>query len=186
MKITAVNGSPDKNGNTAFLLREILSCCTGAETEIINVGEVLSDAKTPFCVNCSSPCSKVCYKGTKLDDAFKKITCSDFVIFGSPVYFGSMSAQLKAFFDKTRAVRGEKAWLGKPMAAVSVGASKFGGEERTIEHIQSCALVLGMTVVGNGSELGMGHFGVSAQRPAKDDQNALIQCKSLANTILNC
>lgn len=185
MKIVALNGSPAPDGNTAYLLKEILSHCDGAETEIINVGDVVSDAKWPFCINCSNPCSRVCYEGTKLEDTYKKVTDADFVIIGSPVYFGSMSAQLKVFFDKTRAIRGEKSWLGKPMAAVSVGASKFGGEERTIDHIQSCAMVLGMTVVGNGSELGMGHFGVSAQRPAKEDTNALTQCKGLANAIIN-
>lgn len=185
MKIMAVNGSPNENGNTRFLLDEILKNCGDAETEIINAGEAVADAKTPFCVSCSNPCKKVCYKGTKLEEAYNKITEADFVIFASPVYFGSMSAQLKAFFDKTRAIRGEKAWLGKPMAAVSVGASKFGGEERTIDHIQSCAMVLGMTVIGNGSELGMGHFGVSAVRPACEDENAVVQCRSLARAILN-
>jgi len=183
--IVGINGSPKKDGDTAFLLKNVLNNCEGAKTEIINIGDAVLSAKTPFCISCSSPCDKRCYKGTDLEDAFNKISKADFIVFGSPVYFGSMSAQLKAFFDKTRAIRGEKTWLGKPMAAVSVGASKFGGEERTIDHIQSCALVLGMTVIGNGSELGMGHFGVSAQSPAKDDENALKQCKSLANAIIN-
>lgn len=185
MYIVAINGSPNKDGNTAFLLKEILSNCKGAEKELININEVMLDTKTPFCVNCSSPCDKRCYAGTELSRTFDKITKADFVLFGSPVYFGSMTAQLKAFFDKTRAVRGEKAWLNKPVACVSVGASKFGGEERTIDHIQSCALVLGMKIIGNGSELGMGHFGVSAQSPAKDDENAIKQCKSLANAMMN-
>ena len=58
------------------------------------------------------------------------------------------------------------------MAAVTVGASKYGGQERTLEAIHSCALVLGMTVVGNSSELSNGHFGISAQRPAESDEYA--------------
>ncbi|MDD6214400.1 MAG: NAD(P)H-dependent oxidoreductase [Firmicutes bacterium] len=185
MYILAINGSPDNNGNTAFLLKEILSHCKGAECEIVNAGEAVASARQPFCVSCSNPCSKACFKGTMLEEVFDKITRADFVIFASPVYFGSMSAQLKALFDKTRAIRGEKLWLGKPMAAVSVGASKYGGEERTVDHIQSCALVLGMHVIGNSSELGMGHFGVSAHRPADKDEYAIAQCKSLANAIIN-
>jgi len=183
--ILAINGSPREKGDTSFLLNEVLSNCDGANTELVNLNEAILSAKTPFCISCSSPCDKRCYKGTKLEELFEKVSKADFVLFGSPVYFGSMSAQLKAFFDKTRAIRGEKAWLYKPMAAVSVGASKFGGEERTIDHIQSCALVLGMTVIGNGSDFGMGHFGVSAQSPAKNDENAIKQCKSLANAIMN-
>lgn len=183
MKILALNGSHNNNGNTAYLLNKILSFFRKEDTEIINIYEAVSDAKYPFCVNCSSPCSKACYRATKLEEAFDKVTEADFVIIGSPVYFGSMTAQLKAFFDKTRDVRGKKQWLGKPMAAVTVGASKYGGQERTLDDIHSCALVLGMNIIGNGSELGMGHFGVSAQKPAADDDYANKQCESLANAI---
>lgn len=185
MYILAINGSPAKDGNTAFLLNEILSHCSGAACELINVHEAVISAKSPFCVTCSTPCNKSCYKKTKLDELYNKVDRADFVIIGSPVYFGSMSAQLKTFFDKTRAVRGEKRWLGKPMAAVSVGATKYGGQERTIEHIQSCALVLGMHIFGNGSQLGMGHFGVSAQRPSCEDEYAINQCRSLAKAIMD-
>lgn len=186
MYIVAVNGSHNKDGNTAFLLKKILAACEreGARTELLSAHDAVLSAKTPFCTACQSPCEKACYKGTLLDEAFEKIGKADFVIFGSPVYFGSMSAQLKAFFDKTRYARGNKSWLGKPMAAVSVGATKYGGQERTIDHIHSCALVSGMTVFGNGSEMSMGHFGVSAHRPADKDEYAAVQCESLAKAII--
>lgn len=184
--ILALNSSHDKDGNTAFLLGEILRHCRsmGADTELCSVHEAILDAKTPFCVNCSTPCSKQCYEGTKLDELFEKIQKADFVVIGSPVYFGSMSGQLKCFFDKTRAVRGGRKWLGKPMAAVTVGASKYGGQERTLEHIHSCALVSGMTIAGNSSHIGMGHFGVSAQKPANEDTYAIAQCESMAARIM--
>lgn len=183
MYILALNSSHKNDGNTAFLLKNILSYFRKEDTKIINIYEAVSDAKHPFCVNCSSPCSKICYRGTKLEKAFEEVTKADFVIFASPVYFGSMTAQMKAFFDKTRYIRSEKLWLGKPMAAVSVGASKYGGQERTIEDIHSCALVSGMTIIGNGSQGAMGHFGVSAQSPANEDDYALRQCENLAIAI---
>lgn len=187
MYIVALNGSHNKDGNTAFLLSEVLQHCAqaGAQTELISVHEAVMDAKTPFCVNCTTPCAKVCYQGTKLEEAFEKVAKADFVLFGSPVYFGSMTAQMKAFFDKTRAVRADKAWLGKPMAAVAVGASKYGGQEHTIEHIQACAFVSGMTVLGNSSGLSMGHFGLAAQKPACEDAYALKEAKSLATRIID-
>ncbi|MBS7298405.1 MAG: NAD(P)H-dependent oxidoreductase [Eubacteriales bacterium] len=186
MYILALNGSHNNDGNTAFLLNEIAGHLSknGAECEVVSVHEAVSSAKTPFCVSCQSPCEKACYKGTMLDEVFEKVKKADFVIFGSPVYFGSMTAQMKAFFDKTRAPRAEKAWLGKPIATVTVGASKYGGQERTADHIHSAALVSGMVIVGNGSELGMGHFGVSAHRPACEDELAIKQCESLATAII--
>lgn len=186
MYVLALNGSHNKDGNTAFLLNEVLKHCEhdGADVEMINVHEAVSEAKYPFCVNCTTPCSKQCYKGTKLEEAFEKVKKADFVLFGSPVYFGSMTGQLKCFFDKTRAMRGEKGWLGKKCAAVTCGASKYGGQERTAEAIHSCALVSGMTVIGNSSEIGMGHFGLSAQKPANEDKNAIVQAKSMAARII--
>ena len=131
MYILALNGSHNNDGNTAFLLNEILRHCAekGAETEICSVSEAIMDTKTPFCVACSTPCTKKCYKDTKLDTLFDKIERADFVVFGSPVYFGSMTGQMKCFFDKTRDARANKKWLGKPMAAVTVGASKYGGQD---------------------------------------------------------
>ncbi len=185
MYIVALNASPNEKGNTAFLLESILGKLRqkGAECEIINVDKAVSDARWPFCINCSTPCSGACFKGTLLEEAYQKVDKADFVIFGSPVYFGSMTGQLKVFFDKTRNIRGEKRWLGKPMAAVTVGASKYGGQERTVNAIQSSALVLGMTVIGNSSDIAMGHFGISAERPAEDDQFAIKAIDALAERI---
>lgn len=185
MYIVALNGSHNKDGNTAYLLNSVLEKCAarGAKTEIINVFDAVSDAKYPFCVNCSNPCTGQCFRGTLLEQAYEKVSKADFVLIGSPVYFGSMTAQLKAFFDKTRSVRAEKKWLAKPVAAVTVGASKYGGQERTMEAIHSCCLVLGMTVVGNSAECAMGHFGISAQRPADKDEYAKTAIDSLSDRI---
>ena len=54
----------------------------------------------------------------------------------------------------------------------------------SLEHIHSCALVSGMTLIGNSSVSGMGHFGVSAQKPANEDTYAINQCKILAERII--
>ena len=55
----------------------------------------------------TNPCSGVCYKGTELEEAFELLEKADGVIFGSPVYFGTVSAQMKAFADKARGLRGK-------------------------------------------------------------------------------
>jgi len=75
---------------------------------VLEVGELLNSVKNPFCVVCSNPCSGICYKGTKLEEAYEILKKADAIVMGSPVYFGSVSAQLKAFFDKTRKLRSEK------------------------------------------------------------------------------
>ena len=187
MKIVAVNGSFNKNGNTYYMLNEILGICkkNGAEVEIISAAEAIEDAKTPFCTCCSTPCSKVCYKGSLLDEAYKKIEEADAVIFGSPVFFGSMSAQLKAFFDKTREVRARKAWVGIPAGVVSVGGSKYGGQEATMNAIQDSLFISGMTVFGSGYfDTDGGQMGIGAHRPACDDEFARGRIESMAKRVL--
>lgn len=187
MYIIALNGSPNKAGNTAFLLNEVLKECEaeGAETEFIHISEILSSAKTPFCKVCSSPCNQSCYKGTELEEVFDKMIIADAVVIGSPVYFGSVSAQLKAFFDKMRRLRSDKAFVGKPAAAVVCGFTKFGGEEMTVNTIHNMMLVQGMSVVSDAIPgIAAGHFGVCAQAPAQEDERAISRAKVLAKRLV--
>ncbi len=187
MKVVALNGSPNKSGNIEFLLKHITDILdeNGFDTEIVNVQEALMSAKVPFCVCCSNPCNKNCYENTYLAEVLSKMAQADCIIFGSPVYFGSMSAQLKALFDKTRDLRGKKALIGKLGCAVVCGASKFGGQETTMRAIHDAMLVDGMTIIGSSSaEFGAGHLGVAAVRPAKEDDNAISRAELIAHRII--
>ena len=186
MYVLAVNGSPTAGGNVSYLLNQVLDKCSelGVQTEEVYAADALADAKHPFCVCCSNPCNASCYARTKLDILLEKMKQADAVILGSPVYFGSMSAQMKALFDKTRMLRAEKALVGKPCGFVTVGASRFGGQEAALSAMHAMALVQGMTILGTGhEEFDAGHLGVSAQRPAVDDEFARSRCESLAMRI---
>ena len=77
----------------------------------------------------------------RLKEALDKLRKCNGVIAVSPVYFGAVTGQLKAFWDLTRPLRGEKALYNKTGAAVSVGASRFGGQESTIRNIQDMMLI---------------------------------------------
>lgn len=175
MKIILLNGSPNENGNTYYLLSEIRKEIEkeNIETEIINVHKAVLSAKVPFCTVCTNPCQKACYKGTLLEEAFEKMANADCVIVGSPVYFGTMSGQLKTFFDKTRVYRGINAFAGMPAGVVSVGASKYGGEETTASSIIDTLQVQGFSIFNNAYKgISAGHKGVLSQRPSQNDENA--------------
>lgn len=187
MLLVGLNGSPNKNGNTRFLLTKVLGTAKslGADTQILEVEELLKTAKHCFCTACSNPCSGVCYKGTELEKAYELLKNADGIIFGSPVYFGSASAQLKAFFDKTRKLRAEKGLYNKVAAGVTVGASKYGGQETTMKALHDIMLVQGMIIVGDGFfEYDCGHHGVSGQRPAEKDEFAIKRTEILAKRIV--
>jgi multimeric flavodoxin WrbA len=176
MYILAINGSPNRSGNTAFLLEKVLEAAAeeGVEGRLIHVMDAVKEQKIPFCVACSSPCKEACHeKDAGLKEACDVLENASAVVLGSPVYFGTVSAQLKAFWDKTRGMRTRRGLVGKPGAAVSVGAARFGGQETTIKALHDMMLIQGMSVVGEGiQDADAGHQGVSGQKPAEEDSFA--------------
>ncbi len=187
MFVVGVNGSPQRAGNTYFLLFAVLERCAelGARTEMIHVMDALEGQEAPYCVACATPCPETCHTFAGLADAYDLLRDADALVVGSPVYFGTVSGQLKAFWDKSRNLRGEKALINKPGGAVAVGASRFGGQETTIRAIQDIMLVHGMRVVGDASSAsGAGHQGVAAQRPSGEDRVALERARVLAEALV--
>jgi NAD(P)H dehydrogenase (quinone) len=83
---------------------------------------------------------------------------SDGIIAGSPVYFGSMAAEMKAVFDKFVGIR--KQMEDKIGAAFSTSADPSGGKETTIMSIIQALLIYGMIIVGDPLDA-TGHYGVS-------------------------
>ncbi|RJP30711.1 MAG: flavodoxin family protein [Actinobacteria bacterium] len=177
MYILAINGSPDRKGNTAILLQAVVDAAgqEGVEGRLVHVMDAVKGQKMPFCVACSSPCKEACHeKDAGLREMCDALEGAAAVVLGSPVYFGTVSAQLKALWDKTRAIRTRKSLVAKPAAAVSVGAARFGGQETTLKALHDMLLVQGMSIVGEGADdADAGHQGVCAQKPAQDDSYAL-------------
>ncbi|MDD3844722.1 MAG: flavodoxin family protein [Syntrophorhabdaceae bacterium] len=83
---------------------------------------------------------------------------ADGVIAGSPVYFGSMAAELKGVFDKFVPVR--KQMADKIGAAFATSGDLSGGKETTMMSIIQALLIYGMIVVGDPLDA-TGHYGVS-------------------------
>lgn len=185
--IVAINGSPRDDGNTAYLLQQTIDECTkaGATTELLQCQYLLKKQKNPYCIACSSPCTGKCYKDSELQKAYDLISKADGIIVGSPVYFGTVSAQLKSFWDKTRKLRTEKKLLNIVGGAITCGGSRFGGQETTLRAIHDMFLVQGMIIVGDGYyENDCGHMGAAAQRPANEDNNAIERSRILARRIV--
>ena len=185
--IIGLNGSPAKDGNTSELLSEAIKVCLelGADTEMIQCREALKGLKNSFCINCQSPCQAKCAEGKPLAKALQSLERADGLIIGSPVYFGTVSGQLKAFWDKTRSLRTEKRLLNVVGGAVAVGASPYGGQESTVQAIHHLMLVQGMLVVGDGYfEDDCGHMGAMARRPSIEDHHAIERVRILAKRVV--
>ena len=83
---------------------------------------------------------------------------SDGIIAGSPVYFGSMAAELKAVFDKFVGLRSKMG--GKIGAAFATAGDASGGKETTMLSIIQAMLIYGMLIVGDPLDA-TGHYGTS-------------------------
>ncbi|MBR4254890.1 MAG: flavodoxin family protein [Lentisphaeria bacterium] len=99
MNVLLLNGSPRKNGNTAHALRAIEDGLKQHHAvESLNV----YDFTFRPCRNCDA-CKRNGGNCIQADDTVKiidKVTDADLVIFGSPVYWWGISAQLKDVVDK--------------------------------------------------------------------------------------
>ena len=98
-RILGVLGSPRKNGNTHGMLETMLAAAerAGAETDIVFLGDlVIGD-----CNGCHA-CwrGKECPRGDDMNGLYGRITESDAIVFGTPVYWYGPTAPMKAFLDR--------------------------------------------------------------------------------------
>lgn len=93
------------------------------------------------------------------------LTCHGLIV-GSPVYFGTMSAPVKAFFDNFVGLR--KKMTNKAGAAFSTSAYHSGGKETTLMAILQCMLIYGLIIMGDPLE-SSGHYGVACSGKPNDE-----------------
>jgi multimeric flavodoxin WrbA len=104
MKIIAVNGSPRKDWNTATLLQKATdgAASQGAETVIFHLYE-LNYKGCVSCFACKTKDSQSygsCAVKDDLSPILKKIENADAIILGSPIYFGTVTGEMKSFMER--------------------------------------------------------------------------------------
>lgn len=76
------------------------------------------------------------------------IKSADAIVFGSPTRFGSMTAQMKMFFDGLGGLWFENACVGKIASCFTGSGTQHGGNETTIMSMLAPLLHLGFIYVG--------------------------------------
>jgi multimeric flavodoxin WrbA len=101
MKIVAVLGSPRPQGNSNTLARTFLEAARerGAETREFPLNRMKFQG-CQACMACKTQ-SETCSLVDDLAKVLEAIREADVLVLASPVYFGDLSGQLKAFFDRT-------------------------------------------------------------------------------------
>lgn len=99
MKVLAVSASPRSGGNSDILCDQFLKGAaeSGHETEKISIGHK-NIHPCMACYGCRK--TKVCVSKDDMGEVLEKLMGADVIILATPVYFYSMSAQMKAFIDR--------------------------------------------------------------------------------------
>jgi multimeric flavodoxin WrbA len=146
VKILAIMGSPrGMKGNTGRLLEEVLVGVEqdGGDIEMVNLGQ----KKVKPCVSCD-----VCHKtGTcPINDNFElikeKLLAFDGFILASPNYNSSVTAQMKALFDRCVGIIHCVALKGKYGAVVETSGS--GEDAEVIRYMERFVNTVGAQSVG--------------------------------------
>lgn len=110
MKVLIVSSSPRKEGNSDVLCDRFAKGAAAAGHEIEKI--MLRDKKISPCNACYA-CMEThtCAIKDDMADIFPKLLEADVILLASPVYFYSVSAQMKAVID--RCMAGHKSLAGK-------------------------------------------------------------------------
>jgi multimeric flavodoxin WrbA len=159
MKIVGVSGSPRRGGNTEQCLQEALSACSEkCSTRLISLAN-LEIAECDGCDRCKKEGTKELPCPAHDDDMtqlYGELASADGFIFGSPVYYGSVTGIMKIFMDRfipfyddTESKSEVKGLLRfKPAGAIAVGGGRNDGIEAVLFTFHRFFLYNDMIVVG--------------------------------------
>ncbi|MCK4423595.1 MAG: flavodoxin family protein [Candidatus Omnitrophica bacterium] len=189
MKILGINCSPRKGKTTFFALEQCLTAAQEADSNIKTEIIELSGLRIFGC----SACGK-CAQGLQcgLEDDFIKIIPKlndrevKGIIIGTPVYLGTMTSQSKAFLDRTVMFRRNGfIFRDKIGGVLAVGGVRNGGQELTIQAVQSAMFCHDMIVVSDG--MNTSHFGGAlcsgADKGIENDEIGLTTARNLGRRI---
>jgi multimeric flavodoxin WrbA len=112
MHVLVFLGSPRKKGNSETLTNALLEGVrqVGGQPEIIR----LCDLKISPCISCGG-CDKTgkCVVEDDMTPLYEKIITVNKIIVSSPIFFYGVTAQTKAFIDRTQALWNRKRLLQK-------------------------------------------------------------------------
>lgn len=145
MKVLFINGSPRKNGNTAYALNQMAEvfAAEGVETEILHIG----NQPIRGCIACGS-CAKngQCVFDDAVNEAAPKFQEADGLVVGSPVYYASANATLIAFLDR---LFYSTSFDKRMKVGASVVVARRGGCSATFDELNKYFTITGMPIASS-------------------------------------
>jgi multimeric flavodoxin WrbA len=185
MNILGISGSPNIGGNTAYAVQYALEIC---KQEGLAVQYIALAGKTINpCIGCWK-CSedRKCIHNDDMDKIYETLRWCNCLILGSPVYMGMVSGQMKVMMDRCVLFRPSYELplqlSGKMGCGIACGGFRNGGQETTLQNIQTFLLQQNMIVINDGFPFS--HAGGTIVGDAKEDSLGLQTIKNLMHNLI--
>ena len=178
MNVLGICGSPRPEGNTAYALHRALAIvdAQGIDTAYTS----LAGKRIQLCDGCFACRAGQCPHLDDMTPLYEAIRRCDGLILASPVYMGLVSGQMKVMMDRTVAFRtgGRFELSGKVGAGIACGGFRNGGQELTLQNMQTYFLQQDMLVIADGPPFS--HSGAPIVGRAADDEVGLRTVENMA------
>lgn len=175
MKVLGIVCSPRLHGNTEILIQTSLAKAQegGANIELVTLaGKTISPCDA--CYSCKQ--TGRCHIKDDMQDIYTKLLEADGVIFGTPVYYWSASAQAKALIDRTFVFREKRNLRGKAAGVVAVQTLR--GAIGALTVFTNLFILQKMIMVG--SAIGFG----SEKGEVRHDKRGMAEAEALGKSIV--
>ncbi len=139
MKVIAINGSPNSEGNTYHTLKIVTDQLekSGIETEIVQVGNKLIRG-CMHCNKCAKNQDQKCAMSNDVvNEYLEKMIEADGIILGSPVHFSGVGGTMKSFLDRAFYVAAVNPSLLQHKIGASVVSVRRSGGIPTMEQLNN-------------------------------------------------
>lgn len=151
IKVLAINGSSRRGGNTAILLRHVLTelAKDGIETELVELaGEHIHACLA--CRKCSVRQDRRCSQtGDIGNELIEKMAEADGILFGSPTYVADVSSQIKALMDRACLVAKANDGMFRHKVGAAVVSVRRAGAIHTFDSLNHFFLINEMIIPGS-------------------------------------
>jgi multimeric flavodoxin WrbA len=103
MKTIVLHGSPHPHGNSATLADHFLMGLGEQSAEHFYINE-MQIRPCQGCEHCVAPLEKYCATEDDMQKIYTAFIVADMIVFATPMYWGYMTAQMKAVMDRMEAI----------------------------------------------------------------------------------
>lgn len=176
MRVVAINGSPNKEGNTNHALTMVGSKLKeqGIDFEILHVGNKAIRG-CMACGKCRQTQDEKCTITTDpLNQWIQSIKSADGIIIASPVYYSGVAGTMKCFLDRLFYVSGSNGNLFRHKVGAAVVVARRSGGSSTLDCLNHYLSYAEM-VIATSNYWNITHGGASGQAAFDDEGNQIMQ-----------